>query len=243
MVPSPEPLSFGWQVFGLRDFRQDLWDHGYVARPEDWAEGFIVLKPIRLLGNTSAGEEAIASWLGRPGTGWNPSRLTKVEFGGLSDSEDLAECYRARGFMDVRVARELVWENDGKEVTLVYHIHEGPRYRARKGVVLAAWEGYALLTPASLLIPDSALGSGDIDGRPSSAPLPLPVPGGAPLSEYSQEVIENDLARLQAVAALEGYDVSATPVRRAEAGVVTILYSVSFSFTSRCNPPMGGFFR
>jgi outer membrane protein assembly complex protein YaeT len=46
-----------------------------------------------------------------------------------ADVHDLIKYYRANGYHDVRVNRELVYSPDGKEVTLIFHIVEGVRYR------------------------------------------------------------------------------------------------------------------
>ncbi len=45
------------------------------------------------------------------------------------DVEELEKYYKSFGYHDVRVSRELRWEADGKHVDLVFHIHEGARYR------------------------------------------------------------------------------------------------------------------
>src|SRR5262249_52522138 len=49
----------------------------------------------------------------------------------LSDLDmiKLEEYYRSFGYRDVRIARELTWSEDQRYVTLIYHIHEGQRYR------------------------------------------------------------------------------------------------------------------
>jgi outer membrane protein assembly complex protein YaeT len=45
------------------------------------------------------------------------------------DVTTLEEYYKSFGFHDTRVRRELRWEGDGRDVVLIFHIHEGPRYR------------------------------------------------------------------------------------------------------------------
>ncbi|HTU18130.1 MAG TPA: POTRA domain-containing protein [Gemmataceae bacterium] len=42
---------------------------------------------------------------------------------------ELEKYYRRFGFQDVRVSLETQRSADGRSVTLIYHIHEGPRYR------------------------------------------------------------------------------------------------------------------
>jgi outer membrane protein assembly complex protein YaeT len=44
------------------------------------------------------------------------------------DISKLEEYYRAFGYHDVRVSRELEWDGDQEHVRLVFHIHEGLRY-------------------------------------------------------------------------------------------------------------------
>jgi outer membrane protein assembly complex protein YaeT len=46
-----------------------------------------------------------------------------------NDVYELMKYYRSFGYHDVRVNRELVYTGDGREVTLVFHISEGVRYR------------------------------------------------------------------------------------------------------------------
>lgn len=45
------------------------------------------------------------------------------------DVSKLEEYYKSFGFHDVRVSRELQWDDDHRHVRLVFHIQEGPRYR------------------------------------------------------------------------------------------------------------------
>jgi outer membrane protein insertion porin family len=45
------------------------------------------------------------------------------------DEQKLQDYYRAFGYLDVHVSRELQWQPNGRDVTLVFHIQEGPRYR------------------------------------------------------------------------------------------------------------------
>lgn len=47
------------------------------------------------------------------------------------DITKLEEYYRTFGFHDVRVSRELQWEEDHRHVRLVFHIHEGQRYKVK----------------------------------------------------------------------------------------------------------------
>jgi outer membrane protein assembly complex protein YaeT len=45
------------------------------------------------------------------------------------DVDELLKYYRSYGFHDVRVSRQVKWDPDSKTVVLIYHIHEGLRYR------------------------------------------------------------------------------------------------------------------
>src|SRR5205085_772116 len=48
-----------------------------------------------------------------------------------ADAAELLKYYRRFGFFDARVARELRYTADGKEVTVTFHIEEGVRYRIK----------------------------------------------------------------------------------------------------------------
>lgn len=45
------------------------------------------------------------------------------------DVQALEDYYRTYGFHDVHVSRELKWSEDQRYVTLIFHVHEGQRYR------------------------------------------------------------------------------------------------------------------
>jgi outer membrane protein assembly complex protein YaeT len=62
-------------------------------------------------------------FLGLPISGTYSANLAEA------DVHDLIKYYRSNGFHDVRVNRELVYEPNGKEVTLIFHVVEGVRYR------------------------------------------------------------------------------------------------------------------
>src|SRR5258708_11467273 len=47
------------------------------------------------------------------------------------------EYYRAFGFRDVHVSRELQMTQDGKDVNLIFHVHEGLRYTIRSNPQVA----------------------------------------------------------------------------------------------------------
>jgi outer membrane protein assembly factor BamA len=48
------------------------------------------------------------------------------------------EYYKANGFMDVRVTREIIFNDDFRSATVVFHIHEGQKYRIENVVVEGA---------------------------------------------------------------------------------------------------------
>jgi outer membrane protein assembly complex protein YaeT len=48
-----------------------------------------------------------------------------------SDQEKIEEYYHNLGFHDCRVSRDLEWLDD-RSVRVVFHVHEGPRYRVRR---------------------------------------------------------------------------------------------------------------
>src|SRR5262249_29468185 len=52
------------------------------------------------------------------------------------DQGELIRYYRAFGYHDVRVGRELVYSPDGRDVEVVFHIHEGVRYRVAASPVI-----------------------------------------------------------------------------------------------------------
>ncbi|HMC66842.1 MAG TPA: POTRA domain-containing protein, partial [Gemmataceae bacterium] len=46
-----------------------------------------------------------------------------------ADIAKLEQYYRSFGFHDVRVTRELRWQEDLRHVDVIFHIEEGQRYR------------------------------------------------------------------------------------------------------------------
>jgi outer membrane protein assembly complex protein YaeT len=47
------------------------------------------------------------------------------------DQNELLKYYRSFGFHDVRISRDLILAPDGRDVTVVFHVHEGVRYRVK----------------------------------------------------------------------------------------------------------------
>jgi outer membrane protein insertion porin family len=94
-------------------------------------EGPVVkIKDIEITGNTDFVSSAVLK------THINSSSEFIGLFGGKlnramvdDDVHKLEEYYRSFGYHDVKVSRELQYTPDSKYVNLVFHIHEGPRYR------------------------------------------------------------------------------------------------------------------
>jgi outer membrane protein assembly complex protein YaeT len=66
-----------------------------------------------------------AWWFHSFGGNWNSAMID-------ADISKLMEYYRAFGYLDIRIGRELEWATDGKTVVLVFHIVEGRRYQIRE---------------------------------------------------------------------------------------------------------------
>lgn len=89
----------------------------------------VKVKDIDFTGNTFVNKAVLrthvktsAAFLGLLGGKYN-ALMTDMDVTGLEDY------YKSFGFHDVRVARELRMVDDGRGVDLIFHIHEGPRYR------------------------------------------------------------------------------------------------------------------
>jgi outer membrane protein assembly complex protein YaeT len=78
----------------------------------------------RLATQINSGRE----WLGCLGGRYN---ATMAEL----DALKLEEYYKSFGYQDARVSRELKWEPDLRHVRLIFHIHEGQRYKVKDVVV------------------------------------------------------------------------------------------------------------
>src|SRR5262249_11663482 len=60
------------------------------------------------------------------------------------DAIKLEEYYRSYGFVDCHVSREVVLSPDGSSATLVYHIHEGQRYKIQSVQVVGNSKAFSL---------------------------------------------------------------------------------------------------
>jgi outer membrane protein assembly factor BamA len=135
--------------------------------------------------------------LGVLGGDYNPALVD-------ADINELLKYYRSYGFHDVRVERELRYSGDGHDLTVVFHIREGVRYRVKEA------------PPVTGVGPKL---------RPKlEAPSKL-----RPGDYYDQRKVDADLARIKDYLGYMGHDVrvKAVPVySRATPGVVSVLYEV-----------------
>jgi outer membrane protein assembly factor BamA len=60
-----------------------------------------------------------------------------------ADVNDLIKFYKAFGYQDVRVSLETKRDPEGGEVTLIFHIQEGPRYRISRETDIIAPKGFS----------------------------------------------------------------------------------------------------
>jgi outer membrane protein insertion porin family len=88
------------------------------------------VRDIRFTGNTFVRAAVLEThiqsarkFLGLPISGTYNAALAE------SDVHELTKYYRAFGFLDVRMNREVAYTHDAGEVTLVFHINEGVRYQ------------------------------------------------------------------------------------------------------------------
>lgn len=59
------------------------------------------------------------------------------------DAIKLEEYYRSYGFVDCHVSREVELSPDNKYATLVYHVHEGPRYKVQNVQVAGNFKAFS----------------------------------------------------------------------------------------------------
>jgi outer membrane protein assembly complex protein YaeT len=121
-----------------------------------------------------------------------------------ADASELVKYYRSFGFHDVRVAREVRWLPNGRQVVLVFHINEGVRYRLQAPPTV---EGVKCMPTETL----QALGKVKANDF------------------YDQHKIDGDIATIKDYMGHLGRDVKATvqPVySRENPGVVTVHYEV-----------------
>jgi len=133
----------------------------------------------------------------------DPDKLDK-------DITKLTDFYRARGYRDVQVNRDsLRFSDDGKSITLVYQIDEGPRYHMGH----VAWSGDKALTPAQ------------------KAEIPLPLPG----DWYNGPALKKAVEDTYAAYAENGYLYVAVDPQEAvnDSGNVDVTFQVTEGAPSR----------
>jgi len=69
--------------------------------------------------------ESSSAFLNLIGGDFNPVALDM-------DIVKLVEYYRALGYLKTRIQRELIWADDHRLVTVVFHVEEGPRFKVNK---------------------------------------------------------------------------------------------------------------
>jgi outer membrane protein insertion porin family len=117
------------------------------------------------------------------------------------DLNRLEEYYKTFGFHDVKVRRELVWDEHSRHVRLVFHVHEGPRYRVN-GVQI---DGATTLS-SDLLLTGCKMAGGEF---------------------YDKRKVEADLATIRDTYGNRGYGISAREQAFVTApGVMTVHYEV-----------------
>ena len=89
----------------------------------------IKVRDIQFVGNTFVSGARLATqikssrqWFGLIGGTYNKQMAE-------ADKQELEKYFRNFGYQDVQISLETQRSSDGSEVTLIYHIHEGPRYR------------------------------------------------------------------------------------------------------------------
>jgi outer membrane protein insertion porin family len=164
----------------------------------------VAVKSIEFTGNTFVSGAVLKSHLmsgsylrGLVMSDYNPQMAE-------ADAGKLVEYYKSHGYEDVRVSREVQWDPDGRYVTLLYHVKEGPRYRI-KDVPLPV---NTKVVSAAELQRLSKVKPGDY---------------------YDGSVIEGDVNRIKDYYGAEGRNVRVEPVHlwaKDAPGVVTVQYLV-----------------
>lgn len=117
------------------------------------------------------------------------------------DVHKLEEYYKSFGYLDVRVSRELQWDDDHRHVKLIFHINEGPRYRV-DGIQI----NNTKVLENDQLLALSKVRSGDY---------------------YNKQATESDIARIKDAYGYRGYGVA---VRESDyypaTGLVQVHYDV-----------------
>lgn len=128
------------------------------------------------------------------------------------DQNELVRYYRAFGYHDVRIGRELIYSPDGRDVTVVFHVHEGVRYK---------------VADAPQVYQASASSSSAVKNIPHEA---LEAMSKMKAGEYyNQATVEGDLSRIKDYLGAQGRETktNAVPVFSPEKpGIVQVRYEV-----------------
>ncbi|MCC6420188.1 MAG: outer membrane protein assembly factor BamA [Gemmataceae bacterium] len=139
---------------------------------------------------------------------WTPLRLFTGDYHPPvveNDALKLEEYYKANGYLDARVTREVILNEDMRSVDVVFHIHEGMRYRVQDVTVEGPKQLNRDLVQSILRVKKDDL--------------------------YSEPAVENDLRNIQDLYGYRGYQVLAdkklfVPDPEKEPGVVRVHYDV-----------------
>jgi outer membrane protein assembly complex protein YaeT len=172
----------------------------------------VAVRDITFEGNTFVSGPVLATHL-------NSSKKFLRLFGGKlnpamvdADVAKLEEYYKSFGFHDVRVSRELQWAADGREVTLVFHIQEGIRYKVQD---VPQIDGNVRFMPAEQLQALSQVKAGEY---------------------YNQSAIDGDLSRMKDYIGYYGREARAQAVpyfSKDVPGLVTVHYEIEESAPAR----------
>jgi len=122
------------------------------------------------------------------------------------DSVKIAEYYKNNGFLDVRVARQLVFSDDCRWVDLIYHLSEGQRYRVKDVAVEPAPGGDIKYLQRDQIKSIVKLHPGD---------------------NYSETIVEGDVKNITDLYGYRGYGVTAHKELFYPApGVVQVRYEI-----------------
>ncbi len=109
----------------------------------------VYVRGISFTGNTFVSSARLRTQMNTSGKFLGVFRLTGSYVPAMVDNDvtKLEEYYRNFGYLDVRVARELNYDPNGRDVDVTYHINEGIRYRL---AATPAVQGLRYLPPEQL---------------------------------------------------------------------------------------------
>jgi outer membrane protein assembly factor BamA len=87
----------------------------------------VKVRHVEFIGNMFVGADVLAEQLQSHKRGSSRTNFAQVP----EDVIRLTEYYRSFGYLDVEVSYELQWNLDGGEATMMFHIHEGERYKVK----------------------------------------------------------------------------------------------------------------